>query len=91
MDDLDGVVDEFDRVIGIDKLRAIHLNDSCNGLGSHKDRHACIGAGCIGLDALVRVVRHSALQDLPFCLETPNDIPGYTAEIALLRRAAEQA
>ena len=89
--DLDGVLEEFDRVIGLDRLHAIHLNDSMNGLGSHKDRHACIGAGCIGLEALVRVVRHEALRGLPFCLETPNDIPGYTAEIALLRRAAEQA
>ena len=89
--DLDGVLTEFDRIIGLDRLRAIHLNDSMNGLGSHKDRHACIGAGCIGLEALVRVVRHEALRGLPFCLETPNDIPGYTAEIALLRRAAEQA
>ena len=89
--DLDGVLTEFDRVIGLGRLKAIHLNDSCNGLGSRKDRHACIGAGCIGLEALVRVVRHPALRDLPFCLETPNDIPGYTAEIALLRRAAEQA
>lgn len=88
--DLDGVLTEFDRVIGLGRLKAIHLNDSCNGLGSRKDRHACIGAGCIGLEALVRVVRHPALRDLPFCLETPNDIPGYTAEIALLRRAAEQ-
>ena len=88
--DLDGVLTEFDRVIGLSRLKAIHLNDSCNGLGSRKDRHACIGAGCIGLEALVRVVRHPALRDLPFCLETPNDIPGYTAEIALLRRAAEQ-
>ena len=89
--DLDGVLTEFDRVIGLSRLKAIHLNDSCNVLGSRKDRHACIGAGCIGLEALVRVVRHPALRDLPFCLETPNDIPGYTAEIALLRRAAEQA
>ena len=89
--DLDGVLTEFDRIIGLDRLRAIHLNDSMNGLGSHKDRHACIGAGCIGLEALVRVVRHEALRGLPFCLETPNDIPGYTSEIALLRRAAEQA
>ena len=89
--DLDGVLTEFDRVIGLNRLKAIHLNDSMNGLGSHKDRHACIGAGCIGLEALVRVVHHEALRGLPFCLETPNDIPGYTAEIALLRRAAEQA
>ena len=85
---LDGVLEEFDRVIGLDRLRAIHLNDSKNPLGSHKDRHACIGQGCIGLEALVRVTRHPALKDLPFCLETPNDLPGYAREIALLRQAA---
>lgn len=87
--DLDGVLAEFDRIIGLDRLRAIHLNDSKNPLGSRKDRHACIGEGCIGLEALVRVVRHPALRDLPFCLETPNDLAGYAREIALLRRAAE--
>lgn len=87
--DLDGVLAEFDRVIGLDRLRAIHLNDSKNPLGSRKDRHACIGEGCIGLEALVRVVRHPALRDLPFCLETPNDLAGYAREIALLRQAAE--
>ena len=87
--DLDGVLAEFDRVIGLDRLRAVHLNDSKNPLGSRKDRHACIGEGCIGLEALVRVVRHPALRDLPFCLETPNDLAGYAREIALLRRAAE--
>ena len=89
--DLDGVLTEFDRIVGLERLRAIHLNDSKNPLGSHKDRHERIGEGCIGLEALSRVVRHPALRELPFCLETPNDIPGYTAEIALLRRAAEQA
>ena len=87
--DLDGVLAEFDRIIGLDRLRAVHLNDSKNPLGSRKDRHACIGEGCIGLEALVRVVRHPALRDLPFCLETPNDLAGYAREIALLRRAAE--
>ena len=87
--DLDGVLAEFDRVLGLDRLRAVHLNDSKNPLGSRKDRHACIGEGCIGLEALVRVVRHPALRDLPFCLETPNDLAGYAREIALLRRAAE--
>ena len=87
--DLDGVLAEFDRLLGLDRLRAIHLNDSKNPLGSRKDRHACIGEGCIGLEALVRVVRHPALRDLPFCLETPNDLAGYAREIALLRRAAE--
>ena len=87
--DLDGVLTEFDRIIGLDKLRAIHLNDSKNPLGSHKDRHACIGEGCIGLEALSRVVRHPALRNLPFCLETPNDLPGYAREIALMRQQAE--
>ena len=86
---LDGVLEEFDQVIGLDRLRAVHLNDSKNPLGSHKDRHACIGEGCIGLEALVRVIRHPALKDLPFCLETPNDLAGYAREIALLRQAAE--
>ena len=83
--DLDGVLTEFDRVIGLDRLKAVHLNDSLNPLGARKDRHARIGEGCIGLEALTRVVRHPALRDLPFCLETPNDLPGYAREIALLR------
>lgn len=83
--DLDGVLEQFDRVIGLDRLRAIHLNDSLNGLGSHKDRHACIGAGQIGLDALVAVTNHPQLKHLPFFLETPNDLDGYRKEIALLR------
>ena len=89
--DLDGVLTEFDRVIGLRRLRAVHLNDSLNPAGARKDRHACIGAGCIGLEALTRVVRHPALQDLPFCLETPNDLDGYAREIALMRARAEQA
>ena len=83
--DLDGVVDEFDRVIGLGRLRAIHLNDSLNPLGAHKDRHARIGEGHIGLDALVRVLSHPRLRHLSFELETPNDVPGYGREIALLR------
>ena len=84
--DLDGVLREFDRVVGLDRLRAIHLNDSRNPLGSHKDRHARIGEGCIGLEALVRVVNHPLLRDLPFYLETPQDeLSGWAAEIALLR------
>lgn len=87
--DLDGVLTEFDRVVGLKRLRAIHLNDSKNPRGSHKDRHACIGEGAIGLEALVRLIRHPALRDLPFCLETPNDLAGYAREIALLRQAAE--
>ena len=86
--DLDGVLTEFDRVIGLRRLKAIHLNDSKNPLGARKDRHECIGAGHIGLAALERIIRHPALQDLPFCLETPNELPGYRAEIALLRSLA---
>ena len=88
-DDLDGVLMEFDRVIGLNRLKAIHLNDSLNPCGAHKDRHARIGEGCIGLEALRRVVNHPALKDLPFCLETPNELPGYAAEIALMRSLAE--
>ena len=82
---LDEVLEEFDRIIGLDRLKAIHLNDSLNDLGSHKDRHAKIGEGQIGLDALVRVIRHPALEGRPFILETPNDDEGWTREIALLR------
>ena len=88
-EDLDGVLMEFDRVIGLNRLKAIHLNDSLNPCGAHKDRHARIGEGCIGLEALRRVVKHPALKDLPFCLETPNELPGYAAEIALMRSLAE--
>ena len=76
---------EFDRVIGLSRLKAVHLNDSINGLGSHKDRHAKIGEGQIGLDALVNVVCHPALEGIPFILETPNDDEGWKREIALLR------
>lgn len=82
---LDEVLTEFDRVIGLSRLRAIHLNDSMNPLGAHKDRHAKIGEGHIGKEALIRVVNHPALKDLPFYLETPNELPGYAAEIALMR------
>ena len=85
VNDLDGVLTEFDRIIGLDHLKAIHLNDSLNPLGSHKDRHARIGEGQIGLDAPVRVIRHPALDGKPFMLETPNDDEGWTREIALLR------
>ena len=87
--DLDSVLTEFDKIIGLDRLKAIHLNDSKNPLGARKDRHACIGEGCIGLEALTRVVRHPALRELPFCLETPNELPGYAREIALMRKQAE--
>lgn len=82
---LDEVLEEFDRVIGLSNLKAIHLNDSMNGLGSHKDRHAKIGEGEIGLEALSAVTRHPALKGIPFILETPNDDAGWTEEIALLR------
>ena len=85
VDSLDAVLDEFDRAVGLDRLRAIHLNDSKNPLGSRKDRHEKIGEGRIGLDALARVVNHPALRSLPFYLETPNELDGYQREIALLR------
>ena len=84
-DNLEDVLEEFDKVIGIDKLKAIHLNDSKNFLGCHKDRHEKIGEGGIGLDALVSVINHPKLKDLPFFLETPNDLEGYKSEITLLR------
>lgn len=87
--DLDGVLTEFDRVIGLDRLKAIHLNDSLNPCGSHKDRHALIGQGEIGFDALLRVVTHPALRGLPFTLETPTDTAGHAQEIVALRTAAD--
>lgn len=83
--DLDGVLDEFDRVIGLDRLRALHLNDSKNPRGSHKDRHERIGEGCIGAEAFRAVVTNPRLRDLPMILETPNELSGYAAEISLLR------
>lgn len=82
---LDEVLTEFDRVIGLSRLKAIHLNDSQNPLGARKDRHAKIGEGQIGKDALIRIINHPALKDLPFYLETPNELPGYAEEIAMLR------
>lgn len=90
VNDLDGVLEEFDRIIGLEKLKAIHLNDSLNDLGSHKDRHARIGEGRIGLEALVRVIRHPRLEGIPFILETPNDDEGWAAEIRNLREAYEK-
>lgn len=83
---LDEVLGEFDRVIGLNRLKAVHLNDSQNPLRAHKDRHAKIGQGKIGAEALIRVVNHPALRDLPFYLETPNELDGYAAEIALMRK-----
>ena len=83
--DLDGVLTQFDKVIGLHRLKAVHLNDSMNPLGSRKDRHARIGEGCIGTEALTRVINHPALRHLPFFLETPNELDGYGKEITLLR------
>ena len=88
-DHLDQVLEEFQEQIGLERLKAIHLNDSMNELGSHKDRHARIGEGKIGLEALVRVICHPALQGLPVILETPNDDEGWTREIHLLREKHE--
>jgi len=85
VNDLEGVLADFDRRIGLDRLKAVHLNDSLNAHAAHKDRHACLGKGRIGLDALARIVNHPRLRDLPFYLETPNDLDGYRAEIALLK------
>lgn len=83
--DLDGVLKEFDRVLGLENLRAVHLNDSLMPFGSHKDRHAVLGGGEIGMETLLEVVRHSALKELPFYLETPLDDEGHAQEIARLR------
>lgn len=91
VNNLDGVLEEFDRIIGLEKLKAIHLNDSLNDLGSHKDRHARIGEGRIGLEALVRVICHPCLEGIPFILETPNDDEGWAAEIRTLREAYEKS
>lgn len=85
--DLDGILTEFDKVIGLNRLKAIHLNDSLNDRGSHKDRHARIGEGHIGWEAFTRIINHPALRELPFILETPNDDAGWTNEIARLRAA----
>ncbi len=85
VNNLDGVMSEFDKIIGLQHLKAVHLNDSLMPLGSNKDRHAKIGAGEIGAEALIRFVNHLAVKNLPFVLETPNDLAGYAAEIELLR------
>jgi len=89
--DLDGVLAEFDRVIGLSRLLAIHVNDSMNPLGARKDRHALIGQGAIGTEAIVRVLTHPALRHLPFVLETPTDDAGHGEEIAMLRRLLGEA
>ncbi len=85
VNNLDGVIEEFDRVIGLDRLKAVHLNDSKNPLGAHKDRHEKIGKGYIGSEAIERIINHPALRNLPFFLETPNEIDGYAEEIAFLK------
>lgn len=90
VNDLDGVLTEFDRIIGLNRLKALHLNDSKNPFCSHKDRHEKIGQGSIGLPAFVRLIRHEALQGIPCYLETPNELEGYAAEIALLKEAYAQ-
>ncbi len=90
VNDLDGVLAEFDRVIGLNRLKAVHINDSIFGLSSHKDRHAKIGEGKIGTEAFRRIINHPVLRRLPFYLETPNELPGYKAEIELLRAMVEE-
>lgn len=85
VDNLDGVLEEFDRVLGLKRLCAIHLNDSKNPFGSHKDRHEKIGQGSIGMEAMARIINHPSLRELPFLLETPNELAGYAEEIALLK------
>lgn len=90
VNDLDGVLTEFDKVIGLDRLKAVHINDSKNPFASHKDRHEVIGGGSIGLEAFRRIINHPALRNLPFFLETPNELPGYAKEIALLKDMYEE-
>jgi deoxyribonuclease-4 len=85
VNDLDGILAEFDRIIGLDKLKALHLNDSKNPFASHKDRHEVLGGGSLGIDTFRRIVNHPALKDKPMILETPNELPGYEQEIKLLR------
>lgn len=85
VNDLDGVLAEFDRVIGLNRLHALHLNDSKNPFASHKDRHECLGKGSLGLETFRRIVNHPQLKDKPMILETPNELPGYTGEIKILR------
>ena len=89
VNDLDGVLAEFDRVIGLDKLKALHLNDSKNPFSSHKDRHELLGEGNLGMETFRAIVNHPVLKKLPMILETPNELPGYAREIALLRQLEE--
>jgi deoxyribonuclease-4 len=85
VNNLDGVLKEFDEIVGLDRLKAVHINDSKNPFESHKDRHEKIGEGSIGTEAFTRIINHPALKDLPFYLETPNELDGYAREIALLQ------
>lgn len=87
--DLDGVLDEFDRVLGLERLKAIHLNDTKNPMGSHKDRHEKIGEGYLGIEAVTRIINHPKLRALPFLLETPNELDGYAKEISLLKERCQ--
>lgn len=87
---LDGVLEEFDRIIGLSRLKALHINDSLNPFGAKKDRHAKIGEGQIGLEPIVGILTHPSLEGLPFILETPNELEGYQEEIRILRREAEK-
>lgn len=87
VNDLDGVLTQFDNIVGLDKLKAIHLNDNMNPYASRKDRHAKIGEGTLGMEAIVRIINHPRLRELPFYLETPNELPGYAGEIKLLKAA----
>lgn len=89
VNDLDGVIEQFDKVIGLERLKAIHLNDSKNPFASHKDRHEKIGDGSIGLDAMKRIINHPKLKNLPFLLETPNELDGYKNEIEILKKLSE--
>ena len=90
VNDLDGVLEEFDRIIGLDRLHAIHLNDSKNPFKSHKDRHEKIGEGEIGFEAIKRIINHPKLRNIPFFLETPNELDGYAKEIEMLKAAYEE-
>lgn len=89
INDLDGVIEEFDRIVGLENLYALHINDSINPTGARKDRHAKIGEGCIGFEAISRFINHPRLKGLPCILETPNELDGYAKEIAMLREAYE--
>lgn len=92
VNDLDGVLDEFDRILGLDRLKALHINDSLNERGAHKDRHACIGEGYLGTETIIKVINHPRLVGLPCILETPQeDLAGYGREINMLRKESEKS